>query len=264
MITSPTPALSLDLTPTPNKCALQLSLHNTQHSAMAFVAPFIAPFAPSVASHTTVRHRILLRNAPTQLTRAAHVPRWTMTNAHPYGNGGLINEPDWTGFDPDALDAELADAKERMRTEHREHNGPWAIVLNADIIQWNNNLFNASRAAGFSWDLNGIRIVRLSAITAKRDIEDVNPDLFNIDVDGKPYTFFTGTMYGMLAFTGQDEANRFAEMLRAEGKHPVCVEKHPTTILRDTCHNNSILLGVVPMRTLISPDMLERVGAPSL
>lgn len=221
---------------------------------------FVTPFAP----------RPNLRRGPSALPKrpvrsaARRVACVSLAKSHPYGNGGVPTEIDWTGYDEDEMQAEIAEAERLFRQRSPPDDSlliPWAIVMSADIIQWNNNLFEASRKEGFSWNLQGVNVVRMSEQTARRALPSDLTRLWTVrlEPDGL-LTFSTGKPEDgsipdrfLLVFEAYNEAVRFADRLVADGVSAAAADV-PVVTLKTACREENLILGVVPQDTLVSPS----------
>lgn len=200
-------------------------------------------------------------------------PRWTsLARSHPYGNGGIPTELDYTGFDAEATRKQFAEIDREMALHGLEPQflSYWALVLSTDLIQWKNNLFQASAANGYSWNLRGINVVRMAERTARRAIEETTESLYVVEVgegtsEGRSEVLAVGVegrdegseRYDLiLTFERKEEVGRFVQLLEAEG----CVARERLmgiSELNKKCKERGVLLGVVPCSALISPLQFE-------
>lgn len=144
----------------------------------------------------------------------------------------------------------------------------WVLVLSADIIQWNNNLFHTSIANGYSWDLRGIKVVHMAEQTARRSIIDRMTALYAVEMGQASDELLAVRVerrgddveeyHLILAFEGEDEVGRFAELLKAEG-HTAKEKLVAVDELDRECEQRGVLVGVVPSRAFISPMQFDSV-----
>lgn len=223
---------------------------------MAFITPFV------VSSHPWKYSRRLSSKTVRYVPKRAC---WTsLAKSHPYGDGGIPQEVDWTGYDPVELKKEIEEAERLFKEglEGREDETPWAIVMSADIIQWDNNLFEASKEHGFNWDLSGVNVVRMSEQTARTALPSDTQRLWAMKFEPSGLlTFSVGNEDGdasddqyLLAFETNDEAVRFADGLAADGYKVIPTDISILT-LKSICKERTLILGVVPAETLVSSSL---------
>lgn len=143
------------------------------------------------------------------------------------------------------------------------------LVISADIIQWNNNLFRASVANGFSWNLRGIKVVRMAEQTARRSIMEKTTALYTVQMGQLLDELLAVRVEGgsegiegyelILAFKSKDEVGRFVELLKAEG-HVARESLIAVDDLNRECEQRGVLVGLVPSRALISPMQFDSVS----
>lgn len=217
---------------------------------MAFISA--SPLSPSTSS---------LAHPPRSPRRAAPS---ALAKSHAHGNGGVDNRVDWTGFDADALKAEIAEAEEKLSMQPAQATSPWVVLMNSDIIQSRNNLFAASQESGqpaLRLEMDNVVTARFSENSMRRAVEDDLQHVWLVQADGNgPYVevHINEADVAVLCFSRFDEADRFAQQMNAEeGDTPhVAPIKHETIAVRETCVANEKLVGLVPSGTLVSPSML--------
>lgn len=185
-----------------------------------------------------------------------------LPKSHPYGNGGIPSKPDYTGWDEARLMEEFAEVEANFRPASEDPGiVKWAIVMSADILQWDNNLFKASVEHGFQWDLRGINVVPIHERTARRCIERDTTDLWvlligdegvlSVSLHELGQSVDEGTEV-LLTFPLEEDAERFADQLAADGKS-VNTRLISIDSLKQLCTQDDMILGLVPARTLVSP-----------
>lgn len=189
-----------------------------------------------------------------------------MARSHPYGNGGLPDKPDYSDWDREALMKEIAEAEAKFVPADPDGMKKWVLVMAADIIQWNNNLFKASKEQGFEWDLSGINVVAIHENIARKCIEPDTSDLWillmgeegvlSFGIHDKDQSADEGDEV-LLAFSMKDEAQRFADQLIAEGMDPK-LRLVPIPALKEFCRKDGMILGLVPAKTLVTPGQFDR------
>lgn len=220
---------------------------------------FISPFVPSLR-----RERCSRLASTNSLPCSSRRACWTsLARSHPYGDGGVPQEVDWTGYDREKLKKEFEEAERLYREEEiqreKEYQTPWAIVMSADIIQWDNNLFKESQEPGFNWDLSGINVVRMCERTALRALPSDTARLWAIQLKPESLLTFSVTREGeeqdkdnyLLVFETKEEAVRFADGLTADGENATLMDIAIST-LKSICKDNNLVLGLVPAETLVS------------
>ncbi|PXF49416.1 hypothetical protein BWQ96_00732 [Gracilariopsis chorda] len=179
-----------------------------------------------------------------------------LAKSHPYGNGGLDNRCDYTGYDPEAVRKEIEEAERKaaaweVKTPEDLEN-VWMVVMSSDIIQWDNNLFKASVENGFSWDLRGISIVPMVERSVRRSLSDNylyvietgSEQLLSVRADNSEDI--------LLTFEKEAEAKRFESYLIADNQSAKIV-KLSIEVVKRMCQERGVLIGVVPQGTLVSP-----------
>lgn len=185
----------------------------------------------------------------------------SLAKSHPYGNGGIDTTVDYSKYDPGRIEAEVAEAKALLsHMQEMEVMSDWSIVMSSDVIQWNNNLFNASKEHGYDWNLEGLVVVRMSERTARRAIDDsmtklwviflAEDELVTFSMPSKPLEKM------LLTFEGEDEAQRFVGFLKAEGREASTVEQNISR-LKAICADAKVRFGLVPAKTLVSPSQFS-------
>lgn len=169
----------------------------------------------------------------------------------------MDNRADFSNYDPVAFAAEVAAAEEWAKTKPtpEEIISPWRIVMSADLIQWNNNLFKESAAKGFSWDLNGIGVIVMAKQEADAVLEQ-SPKLWIIDMGGSLVSIRqqdTGSQL-LLAFQQREEVDRFVDGLEADGHEQVEVELLHYKEIERLATAQGAKMGLVPPKTLVSPN----------
>lgn len=182
----------------------------------------------------------------------------SMARSHPYGDGGIQNQADWSDYDPEAFAKEVAEAERLLNTETKaEEISKWTIIMNADIIQNNNNLFETSQERGFKWDLHGLSVLQLAERTAVREIENHLATVWTVHVASEGEIHFSfNDRRGLLCFARWDEAHRFADQLSASLGIDAVAKEQITKVIRAECDREDKLIGFVPSETLVTPAML--------
>lgn len=65
----------------------------------------------------------------------------------------------------------------------RQKVSKWTIIMNSDLIQWQNNLFETSRNGGVTGDMNGLAVIRLTEETAVTEIESQMESVWTIRIN---------------------------------------------------------------------------------
>lgn len=186
---------------------------------------------------------------------------------HPYGNGGIVNVPIWDGYNFNDASTEHQQAKiafdAYVATEPRATNR-WAIVCNADGIQWRNNLFMLSQDGGgnFGYRLTDLGITEIPESAALRiygaDLDTRELWTVNIGADERWLVIEPAResdMRVLLAFEGHGDAERLVDLLRAENK---LAQAQPTRLMDISkgCAVDGNIIGIVPESTLINASSL--------
>lgn len=147
-----------------------------------------------------------------------------------------------------------------MKTNRVRHTtSKWTIIMNTDIIQWKNNLLEASRKQGLAIKITGITVIRLAEQTAVKEIENRLDTVWFIQIDDGDAVHFTTNAReeGLLCFMRKDEATRFADQLSADmSAARVTPTEIKTQKVRAMSDETGMLIGIVPTETLVSPAML--------
>lgn len=160
--------------------------------------------------------------------------------------------------------ADIAEAEANFKPAE-DSMGQWAIVMSADILQWNNNLFQASAEEGFKWDLAGVNVVPIHESIARRCIEVDVFDLWVLEMGNEGVLSFAMHDEGqavddgtevLLTFSIEEEAQRFVDQLAADGKEAK-VRLVPIKSLKELCKQDGMILGLVPAKTLVSPGQFN-------
>jgi hypothetical protein len=186
-------------------------------------------------------------------------PRWTCeTKAHPWGNGGLNNVANWDGYKREDTIAELAELRAEFEkgaaTREASHRSMWALIFNTDLIQWHNNLLDASYRFGLPVNLNSARVVKVVEEIARTAFDgpvdalwtlrrgDVEPgsDMQLVSASSKAF----GKM--LITFEKQDDAVRFAANMTGDGRGNIVAERLPIEEIKACCSANDMLIGFIP------------------
>lgn len=161
---------------------------------------------------------------------------------------------------------EIAEAEANFKPADPDGMKKWAIVMSADIIQYNNNLFKASQEKGYNWDLAGVQVVPIHETIARKCIEADTFDLWVLEMGSEGILSFSihdddqavddGDEV-LLTFSDKDEAQRFSDQLVAEGQDPR-LKKVPIGTLKEFCKREGMILGLVPEKTLVTPGQFDR------
>lgn len=178
-------------------------------------------------------------------------------------NGGVNNRVDWTDYDPEKLEREVAEAEYMMKHHPIVHTvSPWTILMGTDMIQHENNIVEARRQYDLpvEWDPSRLIIQRMSDVTAVREIQGNHKSIWQVIVDEIPIAVsLEPEGEGPLCFLGSDEANRFAEQITAEGGLEAKAVEVDTMDVRKACDEENRLIPFVPSGTLVTPTMLGGV-----
>lgn len=167
---------------------------------------------------------------------------------------------DFSGYDEAAAKASMAEERRRFEETPKER-GPslWALVMSADIIQWDNNLFKTSREEGLQFELDGVAVVRVSERTAFRAFDSRVAALWTVSLAADEALVIAddaGTARLLLAFEREDEAVRFASLLAADGT-PATPANTPISAIKQMCAAGDALIGLVPAGTLVTPGQFK-------
>lgn len=179
-------------------------------------------------------------------------------------NGGVNNRIDWSNYDPEALEREVAEAKYMKEHHPIVHTvSPWVLLMGMDMIQHENNIVEARRKFDLpiEWDPSKLIIQRMSDVTAVREIQEHHKTIWQIMVNETPIAVSLGPdSEGPLCFLGFDEAIRFAEQITADlGADAKAVEMD-TLEIRKACDAKGRLIPFIPGGTLVTPAMLGGAG----
>ncbi|KAI0562560.1 hypothetical protein FGB62_58g13 [Gracilaria domingensis] len=184
-----------------------------------------------------------------------------LAKSHPYGNGGLDNRIDYTGYDPEAIAKEFEDAKHKFHAlvsdPPEELQNIWMVILSTDIIQWDNNLIKASLENGFNWDLRGVSIAPIVERSVRRSLTEES--VYVIDTGNQSLLAVSAgeDKKILLTFEKEQEASRFESHLSAEGQDAKKV-KLSIEAAKGVCKDKGLHFGIVPERTLVSPMQFGR------
>lgn len=228
---------------------------------MAFIS--ISTVRPS-----TLHHPHSLSNKRTCCLPCSK-PRWVcLARSHPFGNGGIPTELDFSNFDPAKTRAKFAAADaeyEASPDRSTDHISNWALLICPDIIQWNNNIFKASVEAGFNWDLRDVKLVRIAERTARRDIEQQISELYVVQLgDEGVDEFLVVNACGkgsddadkfLLTFEEHEDVTRLVDLIISDGHHARAV-RMSTATLKQHAEAQNLLLALAPSHSLISPAQI--------
>lgn len=179
-----------------------------------------------------------------------------MARSHPYGDGDIKNQVDWSGYNPEDFAKEVAEAERLLNSEVKpQETSKWTIIINADAVQYNNNLFEMSQKQGFNWDLHELSFLPLAEQTAVCEIENKWPTVWTIYINSENVHFSFNDRRGLLCFARYEEAHRFAEQLCASVGINVVAKEQTTKVVREECDREDKLIGFVPSKTLVTPSM---------
>lgn len=165
---------------------------------------------------------------------------------HPYGNGGLNNVCDSTGYTREGAlaqaaedDAEFEAYKASIPAEARSM---WTVIYNTDLIQWDGNLFDLALEKGTDLRAEGARIISLSEDIARTLTEGSLDSLWVLDAgaaaraDGSDVELSARDLVAarqdaagklLFAWEHKDDAVRFSQNLEQDGR----VDAAPTPVL---------------------------------
>lgn len=183
---------------------------------------------------------------------------------HPYGNGGLNNVCDSTGYSREAAlaqaaedDAEYEAYKASIPAEARSM---WTVIYNTDLIQWDGNLLDLALEKGLDLRADGARVVSLSEEIARTLTEGSLDSLWVLDASEAARTAGGDVELSardlivahqdaagklLFAWEQQDDAVRFAQNLEQDGRTaaaptPVLL---PLADIKAACAERSMRIG---------------------
>lgn len=194
-------------------------------------------------------------------------PRWTCASeSHPFGNGGLNNVVDRTGYDREAERARFAKVKEEYAAEAGEREGReksmWAIIYNVDVIQWRNNLMNAAAEFGLELRMDDVKVLPLPEAVVETMFEGQLKSVWAVERaegagEGDERAFVTagkadfGKM--VLVFQFAADAERFAYNMVQDGRGNVVASEVPMAGMKNICEDAGLRIGFVT-RSFIQPS----------
>jgi Protein of unknown function (DUF3110) len=170
---------------------------------------------------------------------------------HPWGNGGLNNVADYEGFEAARELASFADEKAAFaayKAARGNDDGLWAVLYNADMIMWDNNLVEANVKYGLNLNLDGLRAFRIVEEVVRQQCFEEKVDklwVLRCEDGGLLSSTVSGVGVLLLSYEKKDDADRFAMQMDADGRGLVTVESMPLPALKDVCKAREMLIGLV-------------------
>lgn len=220
---------------------------------MTFPAFLVA--SPFVSSQNQYMNQ--LQKRPT--TRSYQAPKWSCAaKSHPWGNGGLDNHLDFTGYDKREVEAEIAEAEKEFAEKMKKNPprlSPWVVIMSADVIQKKKHLFEAFQKDGLTWDFTGLRFIRYDSRTLQEMfdkhvrnvwlVELANGDLVMCGDEDNPNM--------LMSFEHEDEVNRFIDHLQADGIENAKKKQLSVETVERIAESNGSLIGFITQTTFIAP-----------
>jgi hypothetical protein len=170
---------------------------------------------------------------------------------HPWGNGGLENVANLEGYDAEKQIASFAEEKAAFaawQASQVDDEGVWAVVYNADMIMWDNNLIEANMKDGLKLQLDGLRAFRVVELIVQQQCFEEKVDaLWVLECTDGGLLSVTAKSVGRMIFSYEkkDDAERFAMTMAADDRGDVKVKSLPLQLLKDVCKAQGALIGLI-------------------